>query len=159
MSIASEITRLQQAKSDLATSIENKGVTVPATTTIDGYATLVDNIQTGGSSELYKTVTLTNAHTTDSIGNPVYWASYLGLPLVSDSTDTNIYFVVFNGNTASQNYRTDFEVFYRQGGSIRCIDVRNSRSNVMTGNNGYATSRSSWASTGTVINVYRLGQT
>ena len=48
MSIASEITRLQQAKSDLATSIANKGVTVPAATTIDGYAALVDQIQTGG---------------------------------------------------------------------------------------------------------------
>ena len=47
MSIASEITRLQQAKSDLATSIENKGVTVPAATTLDGYAALVDQIQQG----------------------------------------------------------------------------------------------------------------
>lgn len=48
MSIASELSRLQQAKSDLATSIANKGVTVPAATTIDGYAALVDQIQTGG---------------------------------------------------------------------------------------------------------------
>jgi hypothetical protein len=48
MSIASELSRLQQAKSDLATSITNKGVTVPATTTIDGYAALVDQIQQGG---------------------------------------------------------------------------------------------------------------
>lgn len=46
MSIASELSRLQQAKSDLATSIENKGVTVPAPTTLDGYAALVDQIQT-----------------------------------------------------------------------------------------------------------------
>lgn len=45
MSIASEITRLQQAKSDLATSIAAKGVTVSAATTIDGYAALVDSIQ------------------------------------------------------------------------------------------------------------------
>jgi hypothetical protein len=50
MSIASELSRLQQAKSDLATSIENKGVTVPAATTLDGYAALVDSIPTGGSS-------------------------------------------------------------------------------------------------------------
>lgn len=49
MSIASEISRLQQAKSDLAASIENKGVTVPAATTIDGYAALVDQIQQGGT--------------------------------------------------------------------------------------------------------------
>ena len=51
MSIASEITRLQQAKSDLATSITNKGVTVPAATTLDGYAALVDQIQQGGTTE------------------------------------------------------------------------------------------------------------
>ena len=47
MSIASELNRLLQAKSDLATSIENKGVTVPSATTIDGYAALVDQIQQG----------------------------------------------------------------------------------------------------------------
>ena len=49
MSVADEILRLQQAKSDLATSIENKGVTVPAATTLDGYAALVDQIQTGST--------------------------------------------------------------------------------------------------------------
>lgn len=48
MSIASEISRLQQAKSALATSITNKGVTVPTATTIDGYAALVDSISGGG---------------------------------------------------------------------------------------------------------------
>lgn len=52
MSIASEIIRLQQAKSDLASSIEAKGVTVPAPTTIDGYAALVDQIQTGSTPSL-----------------------------------------------------------------------------------------------------------
>ena len=49
MSVVDEILRLQQAKSDLATSIAAKGVTVPATTTIDGYAALVDQIQQGGA--------------------------------------------------------------------------------------------------------------
>lgn len=53
MSIVNEINRLQQAKSDLAVSIENKGVTVPAATTIDGYAALVDQIQQGGSGVPY----------------------------------------------------------------------------------------------------------
>jgi hypothetical protein len=48
MSIVNEINRLQQAKSDLATSIANKGVTVPAFATLDDYAALVDSIQTGG---------------------------------------------------------------------------------------------------------------
>lgn len=53
MSIASELSRLQQAKSDLATSITNKGVTVPAATTLDGYAALVDQIQQGGGTLPY----------------------------------------------------------------------------------------------------------
>lgn len=52
MSIASELNRLLQAKSDLATSIANKGVTVPVATTIDGYAALVDQIQQGGTPVL-----------------------------------------------------------------------------------------------------------
>lgn len=48
MSIASEITRLQGAKADLATAIEGKGVTVPSATKLDGYADLVDAISQGG---------------------------------------------------------------------------------------------------------------
>ena len=47
MSIASELSRLLQAKSDLATSIENKGVTVPASATLDDYPALVDSISGG----------------------------------------------------------------------------------------------------------------
>lgn len=46
--ISTEIARIQQAKSDLKTSIEGKGVTVPTATKIDGYAALVDQIQQGG---------------------------------------------------------------------------------------------------------------
>ena len=48
MSIATEITRLQNAKASIKTSIENKGVTVPSSTKLDGYSTLIDSIQTGG---------------------------------------------------------------------------------------------------------------
>lgn len=50
MSIASEISRLQTAKADLKTAIEGKGVTVPSNTKLDGYADLVDSIETGGGS-------------------------------------------------------------------------------------------------------------
>ena len=46
--IAQNISRIQTAKADLKTAIEAKGVTVPSATTIDGYATLVGQIQTGG---------------------------------------------------------------------------------------------------------------
>ena len=102
---------------------------------------------------LIKTVTLDSAHESDSIGNPVYWSQFLELPLVSDSSDRNLYMVVFEGNQASVVYRVDFEVFYRGSSSIICLDVRNNRSN---SNDQYKTNRSSWASIGTVIKVYKI---
>lgn len=50
MSIASEITRIQNAKTDIKTAIENKGVTVPSTSTLDDYADYIDSIQTSGGT-------------------------------------------------------------------------------------------------------------
>ena len=45
MSIASEIQRLQQAKADIKAAIEAKGVIVPSSTKIDGYAQIIiDNL-------------------------------------------------------------------------------------------------------------------
>lgn len=52
MSIASEITRIQNAKTDIKTAIENKGVTVPSASTLDDYADYIDSIQTGGSANI-----------------------------------------------------------------------------------------------------------
>jgi len=45
-SIAEEITRLQTAKADIKTALENKGVTVPSSTKLDGYPTIINTIQT-----------------------------------------------------------------------------------------------------------------
>lgn len=46
MSIASEIERIQGAKADIKTAIENKGVTVDSTKKISEYAELIDTITT-----------------------------------------------------------------------------------------------------------------
>ena len=50
MSIASEISRLQTAKTDIKTAIEAKGVTVPSSATIDTYDDYVAEISGGGGS-------------------------------------------------------------------------------------------------------------
>ena len=50
MSIKTEITRLQNAKTSIKTAIEGKGVTVPDGTKLDGMAALVDSISSGGGS-------------------------------------------------------------------------------------------------------------
>lgn len=65
MSISSEITRISNAKTAIAESIANKGVTVPSGTKIDGMATLIDNIQTGGAAvQPSKALTVTSNGTT-----------------------------------------------------------------------------------------------
>ena len=50
MSIASEITRLQTAKSNIKSAIIEKGGTVLSTDTLSQYADCIRSIPTGGSS-------------------------------------------------------------------------------------------------------------
>ena len=65
MSISLEITRISNAKTAIAESIANKGVTVPSGTKIDGMATLIDSIQTGGAAvQPSKALTVTSNGTT-----------------------------------------------------------------------------------------------
>lgn len=53
MSISDQITRLQNAKASIKTSIENKGVTVPDDAKLDAFPALIDDIQAGGSGEIH----------------------------------------------------------------------------------------------------------
>ena len=68
MSTANEITRLGNAKSAIAAAIKNKGVTVPATTKLDGMAALIGQIQTGGG---LKTSTISGLGS--AVGGTVYY--------------------------------------------------------------------------------------
>lgn len=52
MSIQSEITRLESAKSAIAAAIAGKGVTVPAGTMLDGMAALIQSISAGTKIEI-----------------------------------------------------------------------------------------------------------
>lgn len=56
MTIASEIERLQTAKANIKTSIENKGVEVPSSTSLSNYNTLIDQISTWVPQEEYERV-------------------------------------------------------------------------------------------------------
>lgn len=48
MSVQTEITRIEGAKTAIATAIEGKGVTVPSDTLLDGMAALIASIEAGG---------------------------------------------------------------------------------------------------------------
>lgn len=52
MSVQTELDRLNAAKNSLKTAIESKGVAVPDSTKLDGYSALVDQISSGGDSNV-----------------------------------------------------------------------------------------------------------
>ena len=54
MSIASEITRLQNAKEAIKQSLENKGATVSSSATLDTYPNIIDNLPSGGDDSVLR---------------------------------------------------------------------------------------------------------
>ena len=49
MSVSSELTRLQAAKADIAVALAEKGVSVPAGSTLDTFGNLVRQVKTGST--------------------------------------------------------------------------------------------------------------
>ena len=73
MSISSEITRLTQAKADIKTAIESKGVTVPSSAKLDDYPDYIDDIEQGSTPNLQtKSVSITENGTTTVEPDPGY---------------------------------------------------------------------------------------
>ena len=75
MSIQTEITRIESAKTAIATAIEGKGVTVPDGTLLDGMAALIEAISAGGGMN-FVTGTFT---TTDDITSNIVITHDLGV--------------------------------------------------------------------------------
>ena len=101
MSIATEITRLTSAKAALKAAIEGKGVTVPASTTLDGYAALVGNIPTGSSATVATATQAVGSSNASSLaftvsGQPKMFAVQLSLSSSGSylqNTSTSTYYV------------------------------------------------------------------
>jgi len=90
MSIASEIERLQNAKSALKTAIEGKGVSVPASTKLDGYSALVNSIEQGGGGGGGTTASPNDVEFIDYDGTIVASysaAEFAGLAALPDNPD------------------------------------------------------------------------
>ena len=98
MSISEQITRLQQAKTDIKTAISNKGVEIPAGITLDNYNTYIEQISTSGQANLQsKQVTPTASGTTVTADE-----GYDGLSEVNVLGDSNL---------ISSNIKKDVSIF------------------------------------------------
>ena len=69
MGVQTEITRIESAKTAIATAIEGKGVTVPDGTLLDGMAALIESIETGGGNFATGTFTTTDDITSNVVIN------------------------------------------------------------------------------------------
>lgn len=102
MSVKSEIDRIAGAKSDIATAITNKGVTVPSGTKLDGMASLIDSISGGGGSEK-DTVTINiNLSGTETSPQLYYYDSNLNSIVVKGTKKETI--EAFRGIVSYSNY-------------------------------------------------------
>ncbi len=104
MSIASEITRLYGVRSDIFTSISNKGVTVPSGSQLDDAPTLIDSISAGGGGGAY-TLDYTNPNQYCTFGSKPNCARS-GTTITPVYTLTNNYVLdnlTLNGNNIQGN--------------------------------------------------------
>lgn len=105
MSIASEIQRLSGVRSDIFTSITNKGVTVPVTATLSSCPDLIDSIQGGGGSptSLVNTAFIASGFVS---GYRPFTATQVEAPVYDTITYTGMIPSYSNGNFTLNGYKT-----------------------------------------------------
>ena len=125
------------------------------TTLTDAVETLIAGFGSGGDIELWKTVTLEEAHESAGIANPVYWGQFLEITTQEDFGGA-LYLALFIGNTGTvkPDFNADLLIYLQYGGEIKSI---NARGGYASAGLSMATSRSLHASEGTVIKIYKIG--
>ena len=127
------------------------------TTLSDAVGTLIAGF---GKPELWKTVTLEEDHTSPSTGNPVYWRSFFDIS-EQDILDGYIFLVVTSNNDGYLNKRMSYymgngiyfaDVLADGQPFVNCVIARVPFGSASSYRSDYYT----YASAGTVFNIYRF---
>lgn len=108
MSIASEITRLQTAKTDIKTAIEAKGVTVPSSAKLDTYDDYIAQISGGGSNPLKFGVLRPDAELIKTVSYDKYIVEDEGVTIPAYNTTTQ---TLKASETLSETVATDLATY------------------------------------------------
>ena len=101
MGVQTEITRIESAKTAIATAIEGKGVTVPDGTLLDGMASLIESIEAGGGDFSIQAGTITFAESYKPSSTPLVISHSLG--------KTPFAFIAYNG---ALGYYPQYQIAY-----------------------------------------------
>lgn len=124
------------------TAYANEVTGASDTTLSDAVHTLASGY--GGNSTLWKTVVLEEDHIRDAVGQPAYWKTFFD---INDSDLSSYYFCAFFTNNTASNYPCDF-IMWKDSVTM---SVRQNWTNVQV-----TLGRSLYASTGTIIKIYKL---
>lgn len=145
MSVASEITRLQNAKASLKTSINAKTDSEHQITseTIDDYSDFVDSITTGGGADLSDYFTLTITKGTSNMGGFANMIKLIPITTTIDGTDLSYAFSQYKGTTIpliDTSNVTTFERMFNNAINLTTIPLLNTSKGVNFSNMFFACS-------------------
>lgn len=128
MTVASEIERLQWAKSDIKTSIEGKWVTVPASAKLDTYSCYIDQIKAPDYSCWTLAYWLKATTPLNWYSNYWLWLQY------SEVTEDWVVSWIFTNRWRYWSYDCDYQDYYFLSKKIWCNPQRYSLSCPIWGN-------------------------
>lgn len=149
MSVATEISRLQQAKADIKTAIEAKGVTVPSSALIDTYDDYVAQIEGGGGGDYDVAV----SYTGHNIGNGAFSGKSVTSVVIGDNV-TSVNYGAFSACTSLTDIHIGSGCTALVGSCFR--DTRNVTSITFSENSSLTTigGSGSTANTSTSVRVF-----